>query len=94
MNFSSVKKLKKKWTFETFETKIHHANFFFQTDLQIQGSIDISMKYKMPETLLVTVHKGSDLTNKYQDDGTPNPFIKMSIPGIAAAFKTKVLQEK
>lgn len=65
-------------------------NYLFQTDLEITGDLEISLTYKQPQTLVVKVHAGHDITNKYEEDGAPNPFVKMAIPGIAVVHKTKV----
>ena len=65
----------------------------FQTDLEITGNLDISLKYELPSTLNVTINRGQHLTNHYQGH-LPNPFVKVQIPGVAAVFETEVRKSK
>ena len=62
------------------------------TDLRITGEVEISLAYRLPASLRVTIHKAWDLTNRYQDH-LPNPFVKVQIPGIPFCFQTKVEEE-
>ena len=62
-----------------------------QTDLKISGDLEISIRYRLPQTLIVNVHSANNLTNRYEN-GAPNPFVKIAIPGVQSVFKTKVMR--
>ena len=66
---------------------------FFQTDLHISGDLEITLAYELPQTLKVTVHKATGLTNRYED-GAPNPFVKLQIPGVQFVHQTVVSNTK
>ena len=63
---------------------------YFQTDLSISGSIDVSIAFQPPRTLLVTVHGASNLAPR--DVGqSADPFVKVAVPGSDHVFQTQVL---
>ena len=68
---------------------VKHFLSSIQTNLEITGNLEISLAYELPGTLKVTLHKGNNLTNHYEE-GLPNPFVKIQIPGLNAVYETQV----
>nr|XP_006816379.1 PREDICTED: synaptotagmin-1-like [Saccoglossus kowalevskii] len=60
-----------------------------ETDLSITGDLEVSLNYRLPQTLLVTVNRANDLVRR--DPGrSADPYVKVSIPGIPEIHKTKI----
>ncbi|XP_070559077.1 synaptotagmin-1-like [Ptychodera flava] len=60
-----------------------------ETDLSITGSLEISLGYRLPQTLLVTVHRANDLVRR--DPGhDADPYVKIMVPGLQEIYKTTV----
>ena len=61
----------------------------FQTDLSISGTLDVSIVFQPPRTLLVTVHGANGLAPR--DAGnTSDPFVKVAVPGCDRMFQSQV----
>ncbi|XP_064632573.1 synaptotagmin 2-like [Lineus longissimus] len=60
-----------------------------ETDMSISGEIEISLEYRLPQTLLVTVHRASDLVPR-DIDKKADPYVKVSIPGKTELGVTEV----
>ncbi|XP_071805256.1 synaptotagmin-1-like [Asterias amurensis] len=63
-----------------------------ETDLDISGDLEISLSYKLPETLLVSIHRAYDLVCRDKNK-QPNPYVKVILPGIPKVEETKVQRE-
>ncbi|XP_078676812.1 synaptotagmin-9-like [Branchiostoma floridae x Branchiostoma belcheri] len=60
-----------------------------ETDLSISGTLDISLGYKLPQLLCVSVHRASGLVCR--DGNTlPHPFVRVMVPGITMVEQTDV----
>ncbi|XP_038054246.1 double C2-like domain-containing protein beta [Patiria miniata] len=60
-----------------------------ETDLDIRGELEISLSYKLPETLQVSIHRATELACR-EKNKLPDPYIKIIIPGIPKVEETKV----
>ncbi len=60
---------------------------FFQTNLNIQGDIDVSLAFHFPGKLVVTVHGATGLGSI---NGRPEAFVKLQVPGVEAVYHTQV----
>ncbi|KAI0233780.1 hypothetical protein LSAT2_016047 [Lamellibrachia satsuma] len=60
-----------------------------QTNLNIQGDIEVSLMFRFPNKLLVTVHGATGLG---QVNGLPDPFVKLQVPGLDTVYHTEVQQ--
>ncbi|XP_022106455.1 synaptotagmin-1-like [Acanthaster planci] len=62
-----------------------------ETDLDISGELEISLSYKLPETLQVLIHRATDLVCR-EKNRPPHPYVKIIIPGIPKVEETKVIK--
>ena len=62
---------------------------FYQTDLSISGNLEVSLKFLPPQSLFLTVHGASGLSRR-RDGHVAQAFVKVSVPGLGAVFKTGV----
>ena len=62
----------------------------FQTDLDIQGDLEVSLNYDPPCTLEVTLHCANNLVNRHGDEDAPNPFVKLQAPGLKDIYFSEV----
>ncbi|XP_066284081.1 synaptotagmin-9-like isoform X3 [Branchiostoma lanceolatum] len=60
-----------------------------ETDLSISGTLEISMAYKLPQLLCVTVHRASGLVC-WDGSKLPHPFVRVMVPGISMVEQTDV----
>lgn len=60
-----------------------------QTNLNIQGDLEVSLVFRFPDKLLVTVHGATGLGRV---NGLPDPFVKLQVPGLDAVYHTEVQQ--
>ncbi|CAH1277092.1 SYT17 [Branchiostoma lanceolatum] len=59
------------------------------TDLSISGTLEISLAYKLPQLLCVTVHRASGLVC-WDGSKLPHPFVRVMVPGISMVEQTDV----
>ncbi|XP_045166192.1 synaptotagmin 2-like [Mercenaria mercenaria] len=78
----------------SFHSEPTHTAWYalnMETDLSISGSIDVSVAFQPPRTLLVTIHGANNLAPR--DEGqTADPFVKVAVPGSDHMFQTQVLK--
>ncbi|PIK37030.1 putative synaptotagmin-2-like [Apostichopus japonicus] len=60
-----------------------------ETDLNIRGDLEVSLSYKLPDTLIVTVHAASDLLSR-DVNRPPNPYVKVIVSGIPKGAETQI----
>lgn len=60
-----------------------------QTDLSIQGELEITLTYQLPDTLKVRVHSAEGLVCR-DAKKMPHPYVKVLIPGIHKVEETQV----
>ncbi|XP_071484802.1 synaptotagmin-1-like [Diadema antillarum] len=60
-----------------------------ETDLDIQGELEITLGYQLPDTLKITVHNATGLVRR-DANKEPHPYVKVIIPGIHKVEETKV----
>ncbi|XP_013409216.1 synaptotagmin-6 [Lingula anatina] len=74
------------------EDPVHTAWYDLQmeTDLGISGDLNLTLAYRLPQTLLVTVHSATDLSKKNGDRSSP--FVKVTIPGVAQVEQTEIIK--
>lgn len=81
-------------SFSFHEEPVHTAwySLNMETDLSISGTLDVSIAFQPPKTLLVTVHGANDLAPR--DEGQKSdPFVKVAVPGCDQMFQTQVLKD-
>ncbi|EDV24514.1 Synaptotagmin-1 [Trichoplax sp. H2] len=59
------------------------------TDLSISGAIEISLEYKLPSTMIVTIIQGRDLVSR-DISGKSDPFIRCYVVDTPNRYKTSV----
>ena len=73
---------------------IYFKNFLkiiFQTDLDIKGNLEVSLSYRLPETLKITIHSASELVCR-NPDKMPHPYVKVVVPGVQKVDHTKIIK--
>ncbi|KAK3101636.1 hypothetical protein FSP39_005068 [Pinctada imbricata] len=75
---------------DPFHTEWYTLNM--ETDFGISGELEVTVRYEVPQSLFVTVHRASGLSAR--DAGkTADPFVKLTIPGTATVFKSQVIKD-
>ena len=62
-----------------------------QTDLDIKGNLQVSLTYRLPDTLMITIHAASDLVCR-DSNKMPHPYVKVVLPGVAKVEQTKIVK--
>ncbi|XP_072027375.1 synaptotagmin-1-like [Amphiura filiformis] len=62
-----------------------------ETDLDIKGHLELSLTYRLPETLKITIHSASELVCR-DSDKMPHPYVKVVLPGIPKVEQTKIIK--
>lgn len=62
-----------------------------ETDLDITGNLDVSLSYRLPDTLGITIHGANHLVCR-DVDKLPHPYVKLVIPGIPKVEQTKIVK--
>lgn len=80
-------------TFNFRESPIHTAwySLNMETDLDIDGDLDVSVEFEHPSTLLVTIHSAHDLSSR-DENSLADPFVKVTVPGTKTIYQTKELK--
>ncbi|GFN90833.1 synaptotagmin-9 [Plakobranchus ocellatus] len=64
-----------------------------ETDLSITGNLEVSLKFLGPQSLFLTVHGATGLSRR-RDGHVAQAFVKVSVPGLGAVFKTEIVADE
>ncbi|KAK6177286.1 hypothetical protein SNE40_015413 [Patella caerulea] len=79
--------------FDFNKSPIHTAWYTLNmnTDLSVSGDLEISLTYKLPQQLYVTVHQATGLSPP-DGQSSSSPFVKMTIPGTKSVYSSQVVR--